>query len=250
MENYRRMAAVLGTDAEKMVLSYQTHTTNVRKVTEEDAGKGIVKERDYRDVDGLITDIPGITLVTFYADCVPLYFVDPVHRAVGLSHSGWRGTVHRMGKATLEAMNREYGTEPADVIACIGPSICQDCFEVGPEVAAEFADGFAEQYHNDLFYQKPDGKYQVDLWRANQIVLRGGRNPGKSDPYNGYLYPVQSGTPVFSPDHGNGAREIWQPFWLSESRDKIILDKKSFAQHLYTLREALFCDPIKIYWMV
>ena len=69
-------------------------------------------------------------------------------------------------------MNREYGTEPADVIACIGPSICQDCFEVGPEVAAEFADGFAEQYHNDLFYQKPDGKYQVDLWRANQIVLR------------------------------------------------------------------------------
>ena len=172
MENYRRMAAVLGTDAEKMVLSYQTHTTNVRKVTEEDAGKGIVKERDYQDVDGLITDIPGITLVTFYADCVPLYFVDPVHRAVGLSHSGWRGTVHRMGKATLEAMNREYGTEPANVIACIGPSICQDCFEVGPEVAAEFADGFAKQYHNDLFYQKSDGKYQVDLWRANQIVLR------------------------------------------------------------------------------
>lgn len=110
--------------------------------------------------------------MTFYADCVPLYFVDPVHRAVGLSHSGWRGTVHRMGKATLEAMNREYGTEPANVIACIGPSICQDCFEVGPEVAAEFADGFAKQYHNDLFYQKPDGKYQVDLWRANQIVLR------------------------------------------------------------------------------
>ena len=111
-----------------------------------------------------------------YSACLlytsPLYFVDPVHRAVGLSHSGWRGTVHRMGKATLEAMNREYGTEPANVIACIGPSICQDCFEVGPEVAAEFADGFAKQYHNDLFYQKPDGKYQVDLWRANQIVLR------------------------------------------------------------------------------
>lgn len=170
-ENYRRMAAVLGTDMERMVLSYQTHTTNVRKVTMEDAGKGIVKERDYRDVDGLITNIPGITLVTFYADCVPLYFVDPVHRAIGLSHSGWRGTVHRMGKATLEAMRREYGTEPVDVIACIGPSICQDCFEVGPEVAAEFAEGFGEQYQNELFYRKTNGKYQVDLWRANQIVL-------------------------------------------------------------------------------
>lgn len=170
-ENYRRMASILGTDMEKMVLSYQTHTTNVRKVTMEDAGKGIVKERDYRDVDGLITNIPGITLVTFYADCVPLYFADPVHKAIGLSHSGWRGTVHRMGRATLEAMHREYGTDPADVIACIGPSICQDCFEVGPEVAAEFTESFKVQYQDELFYRKPNGKYQVDLWRANQIVL-------------------------------------------------------------------------------
>ena len=171
MENYRRMASVLGTDVDRMVLSYQTHTTNVRSVTEADAGKGIGKERDYQDVDGLITNIPGITLVTFYADCVPLYFVDPVHKAIGLSHSGWRGTVHRMGKATLEAMNREYGTDPVDVVACIGPSICQDCFEVGAEVAAEFAGNFAKEYHAELFYRKENGKYQVDLWRSNQIVL-------------------------------------------------------------------------------
>ena len=171
-ENFRRVAEAMEVPAGQIVCSDQTHTTNVRKVTAEDAGSGLTKERPYHDVDGLITDVPGLMLATFYADCVPLYFVDTKHRAIGLSHSGWRGTVHRMGKATLEAMNREYGTEPADVIACIGPSICQDCFEVGPEVAAEFADGFAEQYHNDLFYQKPDGKYQVDLWRANQIVLR------------------------------------------------------------------------------
>ena len=172
LENYRRMASVLGTDVKKMVLSYQTHTTHVRKVTEEDAGKGIVKEREYQDVDGLITNIPGITLVTFYADCVPLYFVDPVHKAIGLSHSGWRGTVNRMGKATLAAMNWEYATNPADVIACIGPSICQDCFEVGPEVAEAFTAEFAEEYHKELFYRKENGKYQVDLWRANQIVLQ------------------------------------------------------------------------------
>ena len=171
-ENFRRIADAIGFTPEDLIFSDQTHTTNIRVVTEADRGKGFIKPLDYTDVDGLITDVPGLVLATFYADCVPLYFVDPVHRAVGLSHSGWRGTVHRMGKATLEAMNREYGTEPADVIACIGPSICQDCFEVGPEVAAEFADGFAKQYHNDLFYQKPDGKYQVDLWRANQIVLR------------------------------------------------------------------------------
>ncbi len=171
MENYRRMAQILDSDLEKMVLSYQTHTTNVRMVTEEDAGKGVVRERDYRDVDGLITNVPGITLVTFYADCVPLYLVDPVHRAIGLSHSGWRGTVNRMGKVTLEAMRHAYGTRPEDVIACIGPSICQDCFEVGEEVAAEFLAAFGQEYEGELYYRKENGKYQLDLWRANQIVF-------------------------------------------------------------------------------
>ncbi|MFR5733372.1 MAG: laccase domain-containing protein [Clostridium sp.] len=144
--------------------------------------------------------------MTFYADCVPLYFVDPVHRAVGLSHSGWRGTVHRMGKATLEAMNREYGTEPANVIACIGSSICQDCFEVGPEVAAEFADGFAEQYHNDLFYQKPDGKYQGGSVAGKTRSCSGKQESRQIRSIQRISVPaVQPVTSVFSPDHGNGA---------------------------------------------
>ncbi len=170
-ENYWRMAEAIGVDEERIVLAYQTHTTNVRKVTEEDAGKGIVRERDYRDVDGLITDVPGITLVTFYADCVPLYFLDPVHRAIGLSHSGWRGTAARMGRVTLEAMAREYKTVPADVLCCIGPGICRDCFEVGPEVIDEFRAAFDERYWKELFYAKENGKYQLDLWKANEIIL-------------------------------------------------------------------------------
>ncbi len=171
VENYRRMAAALGVDEKRMVLSYQTHTTCVRKVTEEDAGKGIVRERDYRDVDGLITDVPGITLVTFYADCVPLYLVDPVHRAIGLSHSGWRGTVARMGDVTLKAMGEAYGTEPEDVLCCIGPSICQDCFEVGGEVVDAFQAEFDRKYWEQLSYEKPNGKHQLDLWKANEIIF-------------------------------------------------------------------------------
>ena len=170
-ENYRRMAKAIGVDEEKMVLSWQTHTTNIRKVTEDDAGKGITRERDYQDIDGLITDVPGLTLVTFYADCVPLYFLDPVRRAVGLSHSGWRGTVGRMGQATVEAMGREYGSNPGDIIACIGPSICQDCYEVGEEVAAEFRRAFSEEYWPELLREKPNGKILLNLWRANEIVL-------------------------------------------------------------------------------
>lgn len=123
-------------------------------------------------MDGLITDRPGVTLVTFFADCVPLYFLDRKRRAIGLAHSGWRGTVNRMGQAVLSAMEKEYGTDPADVTACIGPSICQDCYEVGEEVIAEFAAAFREEHHPALFYKKENGKYQLDLWEANRIVLR------------------------------------------------------------------------------
>ncbi len=172
MENYHRMADVLGVDYKRMVLSYQTHTTNVRVITEEDAGKGIIKERDYKDVDGFITDVPGITLVTFYADCVPLYFVDPVHHAVGLSHSGWRGTVHRMGQVTLDKMKETFATRPEDVLCCIGPSICKDHFEVGEEVIDEYDREFDEKWQGDLYYRKDNGRYQLDLWKANEIILK------------------------------------------------------------------------------
>ncbi|MCI7796221.1 MAG: peptidoglycan editing factor PgeF [Lachnospiraceae bacterium] len=170
-ENYRRMAEAIHVDRNRMVLTWQTHTVNVRKVTEADFGKGVVRDRDYRDVDGLITDIPGVTLVTFFADCVPLYFADTEHRAIGLSHSGWRGTVHRMGEVTLKAMAREFGTDPAHVTAAIGPSICQSCYEVGPEVIEQFAETFRPQDHAVLFYKKENGKYQLNLWEANRIIL-------------------------------------------------------------------------------
>ncbi len=171
MENYRRMGNALKVDVGKMVLSYQTHTTNVRLVTEEDAGKGITRERDYTDIDGMITNVPGITLVTFYADCVPLYFLDPVHKAVGLSHSGWRGTVKRMGEVTVRRMREEFGTRAEDLIACIGPSICKDCYEVGSEVAAEFRGGFDRRYWDEILAERGNGKFLLDLWRANEIVF-------------------------------------------------------------------------------
>ena len=130
-ENYRRAAAHLSMTSSDIVCSQQTHTTNVRKVTAADKGKGVVRERDYADVDGLITNEKGIILATFYADCVPLFIVDPVNKAIGLSHSGWRGTVGKMGKVTLDQMQAEYGTNPKDVKVAIAPSICQNCYEVG-----------------------------------------------------------------------------------------------------------------------
>lgn len=170
-ENFRRITSVLGKGIEDLVFTDQTHTTNVRKVTAADAGCGIVKDRGYTDIDGLITDEPGLVLATFYADCVPLYFVDPVHRAIGLSHSGWRGTAGRMGAVTLAAMERAYGTKPQDVICAIGPSICQECYEVSEDVAEAFQKEFKGR-EEEILDSKGNGKYQLDLWRANEIVLR------------------------------------------------------------------------------
>ena len=123
------------------------------------------------ETDGMVTNVPEICLVTFYADCVPLFFVDPVHRAIGLSHSGWRGTVGKMGKVTIERMREEYGTDPAQVVAAVGPSICQDCYEVSVDVIEKFRENFDKDLWPELFYEKADGKYQLNLWRANQAVL-------------------------------------------------------------------------------
>ena len=171
MENYRRMAAALNMRVEDMVLSDQTHTTNVRVITEEDRGKGILKPQDYSDVDGMLTNVPGIVLVTSYADCVPLYFVDPVRKAIGLSHSGWKGTVGHIGQKTVWKMHEVYGSEPKDIVAAIGPSICQSCYEVSDDVAEAFRANFTADEAADILLDKGNGKYQLDLWKANWYVL-------------------------------------------------------------------------------
>ena len=170
-ENYRRLSDAMGFSMEDIVTSDQTHTTNVRVVTEEDSGNGITKPRPYTDVDGMITNVPGLVLATFYADCVPLFFVDPVHKAIGLSHSGWRGTVGKIGKVTVEKMAEEFQTDPSELYAAIGPSICQDCYEVSEDVILEFQKYYREDCQSELYYRKENGKYQLNLWRANEIVM-------------------------------------------------------------------------------
>lgn len=171
-ENYRRISGAIGFDLERTVCSQQTHTVNIRKVREEDGGKGILRPLDYQDVDGLITDIPGMTLATSFADCVPLFFVDPIHKAVGLAHSGWRGTAGRMGSHMVQAMKEAFDSKPEELYAAIGPSICQDCYEVSEDVAEVFQKEFPSHAESrELLYRKENGKYQLNLWRANEIIL-------------------------------------------------------------------------------
>jgi hypothetical protein len=190
-ENFKRAASHMNMASTDIVCSMQTHTTNVRKVTSADKGKGVTRERDYTDIDGLITNEKGIILATFYADCVPLFIVDTKNKAIGLSHSGWRGTVEKMGEVTLKKMSDEYGTNPDKVKVAIAPSICQSCYEVSEDVAVQFEKAFnnddkkafeylarykdditSKDVENCLLYKKENGKYQLNLWYANFRVFR------------------------------------------------------------------------------
>ena len=120
MENFRRFGQAIGIHPGQMVFTDQTHTTNLRVVTQKDCGKGILFDRDYHDIDGLITDCSNVALVTFYADCVPLYFADPKRHVIAMSHSGWRGTVGKIGAKTVAKMQETFGCESEDIYAAIG----------------------------------------------------------------------------------------------------------------------------------
>ncbi|MEE0945642.1 MAG: peptidoglycan editing factor PgeF [Acutalibacteraceae bacterium] len=177
LENYRIICNHIGADINKVVLSHQTHTNNVRIVTEEDIGKGIFKDRDYDNVDGLITNVSGIVLVTQYADCTPLLFCDPVKRVVATSHAGWRGTASEIGRITVEKMCKHFGSNPSDIIAAIGPSICKNCYEVDAPVYEPISK-IPYLDKDKIFTSKGGGKYMLDLWETNkQILINAGIRP-------------------------------------------------------------------------
>ncbi len=169
-ENYKRLCKSAGLDFESLVASAQDHHTFVRAVTAEDKGIGIYRPRDLQSVDALITNEPGVTLVTYYADCTPLFFVDPKQRAIGLAHAGWRGTAGRIGERVLGEMRRLYGTDPGDVIAAIGPAISVCCYEVDEPCAENFL-SMSELEPDGFVFPKQDGKFMLDLPEANRRIL-------------------------------------------------------------------------------
>ncbi len=169
-ENMKRLCDAIGADVEKLIYSQQTHTNNVRIVTEDDIGKGIVKEQDFTDVDGLISDIPSVALITQYADCVPLAFYDKAKKIIATSHAGWRGTAAEIGKVTVELLRERFGCDPRDIIAGIGPSIGKCCYEVDDPVYSAMAK-IDYMPLDRVFTEKPGGKYMLDLRLANKIIL-------------------------------------------------------------------------------
>lgn len=170
LTNYDRICTAMGLHKEQVVLSAQTHDTVVRRATKADCGKGIIKPRDYTSVDAQITDEPGVVLTVFTADCVPVFFYDPVKKAIGVAHAGWRGTIGRIAEKTVQAMETEFGCKAEDIEAYIGVSICKDCYTVGGEVAEAFMREFPEAT-TQTEEQMTDGTCQLDLWQVNRMIL-------------------------------------------------------------------------------
>ncbi|MGM9999362.1 MAG: peptidoglycan editing factor PgeF [Candidatus Bruticola sp.] len=125
--------------------------------------------------DACITDKIGQPMMITTADCVPVILYDPVNKAVGVAHAGWRGTVERIASVTVESMTRQFGSRPEDIQAGIGPSIGPCCFEVGQDVAQQFANSFAgSPYGEDInLFGRKNGDIgcRVDLWLANLAAL-------------------------------------------------------------------------------
>lgn len=175
-ENFKRIATALDMNYNRMCFSKQTHTTNVIVIDEEKAGNGIIRPNEFNDIDGLITNVKDLPLVTSFADCVPLFFYDPEKCVVALSHSGWRGTCGKIGKVTIEKMKEAFGTNPESVLCGIAPSICKDCYEVSNDVAEAFRESFGEADSSKILrpstmHPEDKNKYMLNLWEACKIAL-------------------------------------------------------------------------------
>ena len=170
-QNYRLFCDAAGFDYDSLVASSQDHHTFVRVVTAAEKGVGICRAKDIESVDALVTAVPGVTLCTYYADCTPIFFADPVNKAIGLAHAGWRGTVARIAEKVLLTMRDSFGTDPADVVCAVGPNIMSCCYEVDEPCAKEF---YALDLISERFvFPKEGGKYMIDMLECNRQILIG-----------------------------------------------------------------------------
>ena len=190
LENFRILGGLFEAKPEDFVLTQQTHSINVRRVGKEDRGKGIFRERNYTDVDALITNEEGVILTAFSADCVPILFYDKGHRAIASCHSGWRGTHGRILARVIEAMQREFSSKPEEIYIAIGPSICKNCYEVSEDVGEAFLEAFPalreETKNVSPIERVSEEKFHIDLWELNRIIALEAFIPPENISISGY----------------------------------------------------------------
>ncbi len=179
VDNRRRVSHAAGFPFDAWTCSEQVHGDRVRTVLREDRGAGRLSRGDaFADTDAIITSESGIMLAAFYADCVPLYFVDPIHHVIGLAHAGWKGTALRIAERTIERMEEAFGTVRTELYAAIGPSIGGCCYEVDERVVQQLGIEPALQLGIEPLRRKENGRYMLDLKEVNrQFMIRTGMKP-------------------------------------------------------------------------
>ncbi len=170
LENRKLIFGSLGLEFDSFTAAQQVHGANVVRVNEGERGRGAHRYKDaIPATDGLITDLPGVPIGVFTADCVPIFLFDPVRKSVGIVHAGWRSAAVGIAGTAVKRMNDEFGSNPADMWAAFGPSIGSCCYEVGRDVF----DAFSKAFENtaSFFRQTKDDKWHLDLWLANRCQL-------------------------------------------------------------------------------
>lgn len=171
LANRSLLAELLELPLENWVIGEQIHSNKVASVRQKDAGRGAYdKETVLKGIDAIVTNEPGLTLVTFYADCVPIFIVDPINRAIGLAHAGWRGTILQIGLHTVKKMIKEFGSQPDELIAAIGPAIGPCCYQIDNKVAKAVREHLA--WHDSVLMSDGDNHYRLDLPKANYLGLK------------------------------------------------------------------------------
>jgi len=175
VKNRERLAEAVGIQLDQLTFARQIHSGNVRVVSDELRGSGSTDyENAIADTDAMVTDTPGICLMVLVADCVPMLFFDPLMRAIGVAHAGWRGTLKSIASHTVSTMVEAFGSSPGDIMVGIGPSIGPCCYRIGPDVISQVKSVF--QGRNDLIVnESKEGVGYLDLWKANlEVLLRAG----------------------------------------------------------------------------
>lgn len=171
LENRKIFCQALGLEAEKIITCQQVHGNIIAKVTAGDCGAGAMDfGTSIETTDALITNEPQVPLMLFFADCTPILLADPVTKAIGIAHGGWKGTLGAIAEKTVLAMGEHFGCKPENMLAAIAPSIGSCCYQVGSEVAEKFRQGFPE-FAAEILLQRKDGIY-LDLQRTNTLQLQ------------------------------------------------------------------------------
>lgn len=167
LKNFERLANAYSLDKDSFLIVNYEHGSNIIRVDRSDCGRGITRE-PLPFGDGIITNDSNVTLLTCHADCGAIFLYDRENRAIGLAHSGWKGTYKRIGQRLVESMNKEFGSEPEALVAALGPSICFDCFEVDKSLGEDFEQEFS---YKGLVKSGREGKAFIDLEAALVIQL-------------------------------------------------------------------------------